>query len=79
MQKMAGKLRLYIAVIVIISLRGSNPPVLRLHCSPVYIKAVAVLHQMVHNVNAEHHMLLFPSPDPTGSELCWIDSVRVKP
>lgn len=65
-QKMAEKLRRYIAVIVIIPLRGSKSSVTGLHCFPIHNKAVAVLHQVVHNVNAEHHMLLIPLPDPTG-------------
>jgi len=81
MQKMVEKLRLCIAAIVIIPFRGSK----FLHCCAcpdpvVYIKAVAVLHQVVHNVNAEQHMLLFPLVRSDGfKKLCRIDLDRVKP
>lgn len=68
MQKMVEKQRLYIAVTVIIPLRGSKSSVAALALILHYIKPVAVLHQVVHNVNAEHHMLLFPVADPTGRD-----------
>jgi len=80
MPKMVEKLRLYIAAIVIIPFRGSNSSIAAPCPDPVvYIKAVAVLHQVVHNVNAKQHMLLFPLARSDGfKKLCRIDLDRVK-